>query len=175
MELALILAITAAALFLATKAGGMNMTTRGDKLALSKEEFQEKFAQAARNVDWQGFPWKFALGLSMLETGNGNNSLTRYANNLFSIKIGSGWRTGGWKGRSYYLAGNDNFRAYDSWEDSMRDFRRLVGFDLYRKAFNAAMSGDAEGFYRELKAAGYDVSEPKYAAAAYQRYKEISV
>lgn len=161
--------------FLAVKAKGSTVTERGDAISLGKEEFEAKFAQAARNVDWAGFPWRFALGLSKLETGNGNNSLTRYANNLFSIKIGTGWKTGGWKGKTYYIKGNDNFRAYDSWEDSMRDFRRLIGFDIYQKAYTAAMTGDAEGFYREIKAAGYDVSEPKYAEAAFKRYQEIAV
>lgn len=140
----------------------------------SSKEFQARFAAAAGHVEWYTLPWRMALAVSMLETGNGSNGLTKNANNLFSIKVGSGWKTGGWRGKVYMNNGAE-FRAYDSWEDSMKDFVRLMNFDIYKGALQAASFDDAEGFFRELKSARYDASLPQYAVAAFNRYKEVAV
>lgn len=75
------------------------------------------------------------------------------------------------------------FRAYPSPSEGARDFVRFLAVDTtpnngrpnrYRKAHDAALRGDPEGFARALGAAGYyTASVDKYARAVVQIFDEF--
>lgn len=174
MALALILLVVAA--FVVAGVKMPNQSKENNVQKMTRPQFHFLFAERAQMVDWKGIPWRFALAVADLETGNGNNGLTREANNLFSIKVGSGWTTAGWKGgRTYTTKDGGVFRAYNSWTESMKDFIHLLEFGIYSKARVAALTGDFKAFARELKAAGYDASMPSYAQALEKLYEGVVV
>lgn len=56
------------------------------------------------------------------------------------------------------------FRSYASWDDSYRDWARLISSTpRYKKALAAARSGDVAAFAAEIQAAGY-ATDPNYGA-----------
>lgn len=152
----------------------MPATSKPSQVPESRREFHRRFLEEARKVEWGGINPVMALAVSDLETGGGQNNLTKKANNLFSLRVGSGWKTGGWRGATYQAGTSGEFRAYDAWADSMKDFARLLTFGLYAKARAAALSGDFKTFAKELKAAGYDATSPQYADHLVSRYNAIS-
>ncbi len=140
---------------------------------MNTQSFHQIFLDAAKNVEWSGIPPKFALAMSDLETGKGTGSVFLKTKNLFSISVGSGWK-GHWNGKVYTSTAGISFRSYDTLEDSMRDFVTLLHFPLYKNALQEALVGNIGGFANAIKAAGYDASEPKYAALVVDRYNAIT-
>lgn len=51
----------------------------------------------------------------------------RNARNLFNI-----WPGTGWQGKVLHAGRGGQFRAYDSYDDSVRDYLRIVSKDLYK-------------------------------------------
>ena len=134
--------------------------------------FKAKFLAESASVQWHGIPIRFALAVADVETGGGTNNLSRKANNIFSIKVGSGWREG-WDGeQTYTTADGGVFRSYKSWAESMADFVHLLHFSRYENALAYALVGNFPAFAAELKKAGYDASNPKYADALVSRYRQ---
>lgn len=119
-----------------------------------------------------GIPAKFMLGQAALETGWGRREIRgadgSNSHNLFGIKA-----TGGWKGKvvevatTEYVNGvpqlkREKFRAYDSYEESFRDYARLLSSNpRYENVI--ANAQDASSFARGLQRAGY-ATDPQYAA-----------
>jgi flagellar protein FlgJ len=117
-----------------------------------------------------GIPAHFMIAQAALETGWGKYQLRgadgQPSHNLFNIKAGSRWQgdtvsvaaTEYVNGRA--VTESSRFRAYGSYADSFRDYARLIGSNpRYAQVLEQQ---DAEGFARELQAAGY-ATDPRYA------------
>ena len=147
-----------------------NPRARGPK---GRDDFvQHHRAAAERVAQDSGIPASFMLGQAGHETGwgkgeirskDGSNSF-----NLFGIKAGKGW-TGkvAEVTTTEYVNGVPRktvakFRAYDSYEDSFKDYARLINESpRYEKA--RAQTHSAVAFAAELQKAGY-ATDPQYAS-----------
>ena len=138
-----------------------------------RDNFVQSHEAAAQRVAREsGIPASYMLGQAGHETGwgkseirgdNGSNSF-----NLFGIKA-----TGGWTGKvaeittTEYVDGvpqkvKAKFRAYDSYEDSFRDYARLITENpRYSKAMQS--TGNARSYATALQNAGY-ATDPLYAS-----------
>lgn len=150
--------------------GGFNATA---PVGIRQEQFIGSLREDAQRVAAEsGIPAKFMLGQAALETGWGRHQI-RHADgapsyNLFGIKAGPNW-----KGKTVevmtteYVNGAPQkmlarFRAYDSYEESFRDYARLVGRSpRYANVGNNVHS--AEAFAGSLQRAGY-ATDPSYAS-----------
>ena len=105
-----------------------------------------------------GIPASIKLAQAILESGNGNSTLAREANNHFGIKCG-----GTWTGRSVTRADdspNDCFRVYDNPEQSFKDHSQFLLRKRYEKLFSLNKN-DYRGWAYGLKDAGY-ATNPRY-------------
>lgn len=143
------------------------------RITESQTAFVSKLGTAASRVAAEaGIPASFMLGQAGHETGWGRSEIKNADGsnsfNLFGIKA-----TGGWTGKvaeittTEYINGEPKkitakFRAYDSYEDSFRDYARLVSTN---PRYQTAMQnlGSAEAFATQLQKAGY-ATDPQYAA-----------
>ena len=138
-----------------------------------RDNFVQSHEAAAQRVAREsGIPASYMLGQAGHETGwgkseirgdNGSNSF-----NLFGIKA-----TGNWSGNpphittTQYIDGiprkvKAKFRAYDSYEDSFRDYARLITENpRYAKAVQS--TGSAAAYASALQKAGY-ATDPLYAS-----------
>ena len=121
----------------------------------------KKFAPAAvKNMRFYRIPASITLAQGVLESGYGEGTLAKKANNHFGIKCHEGW-----KGKSIRHdddAKNECFRSYKNPLRSYRDHSLfLVGRDRYSSLFKLKRK-DYKGWARGLKAAGY-ATDPKYA------------
>ena len=135
--------------------------------------FQEKFAASAEEASRvTGIPAKFMLGQAALESGWGKREIAAAdgtkSHNLFGIKASKGW-----KGKTVEVATTEyvngrmerkmeKFRAYNSYDESFRDYAQLIGNNPRYKHV-MANSLDAAGFAQGLQRAGY-ATDPNYAA-----------
>ena len=139
-----------------------------------RDGFVQHLSGTAERVSKEsGIPANFMLGQAGHETGWGKSEIrnkdgsTSY--NLFGIKA-----TKGWTGKvaeittTEYINGKAQkvtakFRAYDSYEDSFRDYARLINDSpRYEKAQATARTGSAVAYAAELQKAGY-ATDPEYA------------
>lgn len=150
----------------------------GFKLAMGKDsassprEFVERLAPHAREVAAElGIPEKFLIGHAALESGWGRRE-PRFADgssshNLFGIKADRSWTgpvveittTEYVNGRREIV--KDQFRAYASYADSLRDYAEFLRSNP-RYAHVLDGQRDALGFARGLQSAGY-ATDPRYA------------
>lgn len=138
-----------------------------------RDDFVRQHRAAAERVaQASGIPAAFMLGQAGHETGWGKSAIRTAdggnSHNLFGIKA-----TGGWDGKvaevttTEYVDGEARkvvakFRAYDSYEDSFRDYARLITENpRYEKA--RGQTGSAVAYATELQRAGY-ATDPQYAA-----------
>ena len=128
---------------------------------------------AERVAQESGIPASFMLGQAGHETGWGKSEIRHKDGsnsfNLFGIKA-----TGSWTGKvaeittTEYINGTPRkvtakFRAYDSYEESFRDYARLIKESpRYEKAEAVAQSGSAMAYASALQKAGY-ATDPEYA------------
>jgi len=128
---------------------------------------------AERVAQESGIPASFMLGQAGHETGWGKSEIKAADGsnsfNLFGIKAGKGWT-----GKvaeittTEYINGTPRkvtakFRAYDSYEDSFRDYAKLITESpRYEKAQATAKTGSAVAYASELQKAGY-ATDPEYA------------
>ena len=133
---------------------------------------QHHRAAAERVARSSGIPASFMLGQAGHETGWGKGEIRHKDGsnsfNLFGIKAGKGWA-----GKvaevttTEYINGAPRkvvakFRAYDSFEESFRDYARLINDNpRYEKAREKTHS--AVAYATELQKAGY-ATDPQYAA-----------
>ncbi|MBV7430454.1 flagellar assembly peptidoglycan hydrolase FlgJ [Acidovorax sp. sif1233] len=139
-----------------------------------REGFVQHLSGTAERVAQDsGIPASFMLGQAGHETGWGKSEIRNKDGsnsfNLFGIKAGKGWT-----GKvaeittTEYINGKPQkvtakFRAYDSYEDSFRDYARLITDNpRYEKAQATAKSGSAVAYAAELQKAGY-ATDPEYA------------
>ena len=138
----------------------------------SQSAFVDKLGPAATTVAKEaGIPASFMLGQAGHETGWGRSEIKNAdgtnAYNLFGIKA-----TSSWTGKvaeittTEYIDGEARkvtakFRAYDSYEDSFRDYAKLINNNpRYEKA--RAQTDSATAYAMELQKAGY-ATDPAYA------------
>ena len=128
-------------------------------------------AAAERVAQASGIPASFMLGQAGHETGWGRSEIKNADGsnsfNLFGIKA-----TKAWTGKvaeittTEYINGaaqkvTAKFRAYDSYEDSFRDYARLINNSpRYEQA--RAKTDSAVAYAAELQKAGY-ATDPEYA------------
>jgi flagellar protein FlgJ len=138
-------------------------------------------AAAERVAQATGIPAAFMVGQAGHETGWGRSEIRNAdgstSHNLFGIKAGAGW-TGkvATITTTEYVDGEPrkvqaNFRAYDSYEASFRDYARLIGESPRYAQAKAVAAGATAGagtaaasaYASELQQAGY-ATDPAYAA-----------
>lgn len=147
------------------------------RLPATQAGFVAQHERAAQAVAADsGIPAGFMLGQAAHESGWGRREIRNAdgssAHNLFGIKADASW-----KGAvaevvtTEYVDGvarkqTAKFRAYDSYEDSFRDYARLIRQSpRYQQAYQQALAGsqNAQGFAQGLQRAGY-ATDPEYAA-----------
>src|SRR5690606_37925117 len=105
---------------------------------------------AIAEMNHYGIPASIKLAQALLESGNGNSSLARNANNHFGIKCTSSWQGG------TVLKSDDNpddcFRVYKKAEDSFRDHSEFLLRKRYAALFELNKN-DYVGWARGLKKA----------------------
>lgn len=118
-----------------------------------------------------GIPAAFMLGQAAHESGWGRREITMAdgstSHNLFGIKAGSGWTgpvaeittTEVVDGQARKVTAR--FRAYGSYEESFRDYARLIK-ESPRYSEAAASTGSASAYAASLQRAGY-ATDPAYA------------
>jgi peptidoglycan hydrolase FlgJ len=163
----------------AAAAGGASAASSTTPLSQKQTDFVQQHGSAARAVEGQsGIPAAFMIGQAAHETGWGRqeirNSDGSNAHNLFGIKAGAGWT-----GRvaeittTEYVDGaaqkvTAKFRAYASYEESFRDYARMLKDSprysavAAQAAQGAASAASAAGFAQGLQRAGY-ATDPAYA------------
>ena len=129
---------------------------------ITRSDYIEMYAPfAVKEMLISGVPASITLAQGILESGDGNSTLSRNANNHFGIKC-----HGMWEGDKYYMdddAKGECFRVYTSVFDSYRDHSEfLSGRSRYAALFELRRT-DYKGWAHGLKKAGY-ATNPKYPA-----------
>jgi len=115
--------------------------------------------EAVKHMIKYGIPASITLAQGILESGDGNSSLARYANNHFGIKCHK------WDGKKFFKdddAKDECFRKYPNADASYNDHALfLVGKQRYASLFELR-STDYRGWARGLQKAGY-ATNPSYS------------
>lgn len=118
-----------------------------------------KFIAVKKMLDY-GIPASITLAQGILESGAGNSSLAKEANNHFGIKCHTGWN-----GDTFTMdddTENECFRKYFNAEESFEDHSQfLLSRDRYAFLFEYK-SNDYKKWAHGLKKAGY-ATNPDYA------------
>lgn len=132
---------------------------------LSPAEFGRLFGPVAReNMRKTGVPASVTLAQAALETGWGSSSIGD-ARNLFGIK-GTGPAGTIRVPTKEFINGrmvtiNDNFRKYNSWQESFDDHAKLLQNSRYGYALK--YNKDPNRYAQEIHKAGY-ATDPNYAS-----------
>jgi len=125
----------------------------------SRQDYIEMWKMVALQKMYDhGIPASITLAQGILESGNGNSTLARKANNHFGIKCH------GWGGPGYYMdddAKDECFRVYKTADESFEDHSQFLLKNRYADLFKLK-STDYKGWAKGLKKAGYATS-PTYA------------
>ncbi|KQB99231.1 glucosaminidase domain-containing protein [Pedobacter sp. Hv1] len=116
-------------------------------------------AVAIAEMNAYGIPASITLAQGISESGSGNSSLAKYANNHFGIKC-----TSDWKGKAYYKdddKSDDCFRVYKDARESYKDHSEFLKRKRYSFLFELDKN-DYKNWAQGLKTAGY-ATNPKYA------------
>jgi len=156
-----------------TAAPGQAAATPPLRTSASQSDFVQRHMAAALRVEQtSGIPAAFMLGQAGHETGWGRHEINLSDGspsfNLFGIKAG-----GGWSGKvaeittTEYVNGvaqkvSAKFRAYDSYEESLRDYARLIT-QSPRYAPVSQQTDSVQAWATGLQRAGY-ATDPDYAA-----------
>jgi peptidoglycan hydrolase FlgJ len=151
--------------------GSLMPAMRGDGDA-DAQAFVDKLASSAQQASAStGIPARFIIGQAALESGWGKREIKKAdgstSHNVFGIKASKDW-TGKTVSTvtTEYVDGEPQrvvakFRAYDSYEDAMDDYAKLLKSNpRYAMVVNGSHS--AEGFAQGMQRAGY-ATDPHYA------------
>ncbi len=126
---------------------------------ISRSEYIELYREdAIREMERNGIPASITLAQGILESGDGNSPLARYANNHFGIKCHSDWT-----GKTFIQDDdkkNECFRKYKDPYESYRDHSEFLKKNRYAFLFDLKTT-DYKGWAHGLKKAGY-ATNPKY-------------
>ncbi len=128
-----------------------------DKIKL----YIKKFAPiAVKNMRFYKIPASITLAQGVLESGYGESTLAKKANNHFGIKCHMGW-----KGKSIRHDDDEEDECFRSYKNPLKSYRDhslfLVDRDRYNGLFELKRK-DYKGWAFGLKAAGY-ATDPRYA------------
>ena len=123
--------------------------------------YVKKYAPAAtKNMRFFKIPASITLAQGILESGYGEGTLAKKANNHFGIKCHKEW-----KGKSITHDDDEKDECFRSYKNPLRSYRDhslfLVDRDRYSSLFTLNRK-DYKGWAIGLKAAGY-ATDPKYA------------
>ena len=121
----------------------------------------KKYAPAAtKNMRFYKIPASITLAQGILESGHGQSTLAKKANNHFGIKCHRGW-----KGKSILHDDDAKDECFRSYKNPLRSYKDhslfLVERDRYSSLFKLNRK-DYKSWAIGLKAAGY-ATDPKYA------------
>ena len=121
----------------------------------------KKYAPSAtKNMRFFKIPASITLAQGILESGYGEGTLAKNANNHFGIKCHNDW-----KGKTITHDDDEKDECFRSYKNPLRSYRDhslfLVNRDRYSTLFNLK-SKDYKGWALGLKAAGY-ATDLKYA------------
>lgn len=137
----------------------LNLITWSQNKMTPTEYISEYKEDAIKEMYLHKVPACITLAQGMLESGNGNSSLCRNANNHFGIKCHKGW-----SGKTFTMdddTANECFRKYECALDSYSDHSQfLFSRSRYSKLFELPLT-DYKGWCYGLKSAGY-ATDPKY-------------
>ncbi len=127
---------------------------------ITRKEYIDIYCELAmREMEHFGIPASITLAQGMLESGNGNSTLARKANNHFGIKCHD------WKGKSVKQdddAKNECFRKYKSVEESYNDHSEFIATRSRYSFLFDYEKDDYKSWAKGLKKAGYATS-PTYS------------
>lgn len=127
----------------------------------TRSEYIEKYREAAiQEMLLYGIPASITMAQGILESGDGNSPLARYANNHFGIKCHTSWN-----GPTFIQDDdekNECFRKYKSADDSFRDHSLFLKNRKWYASLFELKTTDYKGWAKGLKAAGY-ATNPLYA------------
>jgi len=106
-----------------------------------------------------GVPASITLAQGMLESGNGNSALAKYANNHFGIKCH------GWDGPGIYKDDDRKDECFRKYTNAFESFEDHSKFLAHRKRYSSLFlleKTDYESWAKGLRKAGY-ATNPKYA------------
>lgn len=115
---------------------------------------------ARENMVAYGIPASIKLAQGVLESGSGQGTLSRNANNHFGIKCHQGWE--GESVRHTDDAPDECFRKYNTVEESYNDHSLFLSNRGRYSDLFLLDKDDYEGWARGLKSAGY-ATDPRYA------------
>jgi LysM repeat protein len=132
----------------------------GNETEYTRKDYIDRWkVTALKNMFEHNIPASITLAQGILESGNGNSTLTRKANNHFGIKCH------GWDGPGYYMDDDKKdecFRSYKRAEDSFEDHSQFLLKSRYADLFKLKLT-DYKGWAKGLKKAGY-ATNPEYAS-----------
>ncbi len=137
-------------------------------MSYTRAQFIQKIAPMAQaDAKTSKVLASLTIAQAILESNNGNSLLTQQGNALFGIKATRSWRGKVWTGKTIeYYDGKtattivDGFRAYTSWEESIKDHSKLLTQASRYKA--VVGETDYKKACQEIHKAGY-ATDPSYA------------
>jgi LysM repeat protein len=139
-----------------------------EKRISRKEYITTWSAEAQKQMSLYGIPASITLAQGILESGDGNSPLARYAKNHFGIKCHDSWQ-----GETFIQDDdrrNECFRKYESAEESFRDHSTFLKKTRYENLFKLDKT-DYQAWARGLKNCGY-ATNPKYSDLLIQLIEE---
>lgn len=140
---------------------------------LSRKEYVSIYEKiAVQQMSQYKIPASITIAQGILESGSGNSSLAKTANNHFGIKCHSDW-----KGKKVYFdddAKNECFRSYLKVEDSYIDHSMFLTTHKRYESLFLLSTTDYRAWSHGLKNAGY-ATNPKYAEQLIQLIEELEL
>jgi peptidoglycan hydrolase-like protein with peptidoglycan-binding domain len=132
---------------------------------MMRDEFIQSIEEGAlQGYEKYGILPSLTIAQAILESGWGSSQLSKSANNLFGIKAFSDWTrrrinlpTTEWYDGQMKIV-NAEFRAYDSFNDSIEDHNKLLSFARYKTVRECTDYRDA---CRQIYECGY-ATDPRY-------------
>ena len=130
---------------------------------MTREEYIARYKDIAiAHMEHYGIPASITLAQGILESGSGNSTLAREANNHFGIKCHTDWT-----GKRYHHDDDrpkECFRVYDSPEESFEDHAEFLSNHRHKRydSLFVYAADDYRNWAYGLKAAGY-ATAPDYA------------
>ncbi len=149
-------------IILVSSCSSLKQTTNNESSVEEKINiYIKKYAPAAtKNMRFFKIPASITLAQGILESGYGEGTLAKNANNHFGIKCHKDW-----KGKSIKHDDDEKNECFRSYKNPLRSYRDhslfLVDRDRYSSLFKLNRK-DYRGWAIGLKAAGY-ATDPKYA------------